>query len=224
MKHLTIIGGGPAALMVAAQLDTKKYQVTLCDRKKAVGRKFLVAGDGGLNLTYNSSVKELITHYFPSEFMDPIIHQFTNENLIKWLNELGVSTFIGSSNRVFSDLETKPIDVLNKIVEYISTKKIAFQLDKKWLGWNDEGHLRFEELEDIASDIVVFALGGASWKVTGSDGGWAKAFKARGVRVLPFRAANCAFSIDWNKNFINTHEGKPLKNIALTYNNHCNIL
>lgn len=221
MKRLTIIGGGPAALMLAAQIDTKKYQVTLCERKKSVGRKFLVAGEGGLNLTYNASVEELITQYFPSEFMDPIIRQFTNEDLINWFNDLGIATFIGSSNRVFSDLELKPIEVLNKIVDYISTKEITIQLDRKWLGWNEEGHLCFEELEDVASDIVVFALGGASWKVTGSDGGWTKAFEARGLRVLAFRAANCAFGVNWNKNFITTHEGKPLKNIALTYLNHC---
>lgn len=221
MKRLTIIGGGPAALMLAAHIDTKKYQVTLCERKKSVGRKFLVAGEGGLNLTYNASVEELITQYFPSKFMDPIIRQFSNEDLINWLNDLGIATFIGSSNRVFSDLELKPIEVLNKIVDYISRKGITIQLDRKWLGWNEEGHLCFEELEDVASDIVVFALGGASWKVTGSDGGWAKAFEARGVRVLAFRAANCAFGVNWNTDFITTHEGKPLKNIALNYLNHC---
>ncbi len=221
MKRLTIIGGGPSALMLAAQLDTEKYQVTLCERKKSVGRKFLVAGEGGLNLTYNSSVEELITQYSPSEFMEPIIRQFTNEDLINWLKELGIGTFIGSSNRVYSDMELKPTEVLNKIVEYISTKKITFQLEKKWLGWNEEGHLCFEDLEDVASDIVVFALGGASWKVTGSDGEWASAFEARGVRVLPFRAANCAFEVNWNKDFITIHEGKPLKNIALTYSNLC---
>lgn len=88
------------------------------------------------------------------------------------------------------------------------------------MGWNKDGHLCFDKIEDIASDIVVFALGGASWKVTGSDGKWNKNFEERGVSVLPFRAANCAFGVDWNKRFITTHEGKALKNIALTYNGH----
>lgn len=220
MKKLTIIGGGPAAIILAAQLDTKKYQVTLCERKKALGRKFLVAGEGGLNLTYNSPVEELINQYFPSEFMDPIIRQFTNTDLINWLNNLGISTFIGSSNRVFPELELKPIEVLNKIVEHISTKEIELQLDTKWKGWNEKGHLCFEGSEDIDADIVVFAIGGASWKVTGSDGEWSEIFEERGVNVQPFRAANCAFGVDWNKNFITTHAGKPLKNIALTYDNH----
>ena len=176
--------------MLAAQLDPKKYNVTLCEKKKAVGRKFLVAGEGGLNLTFNSSLEELITHYSPSEFMDPIIRQFTNEDLINWFNSHGISTFIGSSNRVFPDLELKPIEVLDKIVEYISTNEIEFKLDTKWVGWNKEGHLCFEESKDAEPDIAVFALGGASWKVTGSDGKWSKAFEQRGVSVQPFRAAN----------------------------------
>ena len=219
MKNVTIIGGGPAALMLAAQIDTEKYQVTVCEKKKTVGRKFLVAGEGGLNLTYNSTTEELINQYSPSEFMDPIIRQFTNEDLIHWLHHHEIPTFIGSSNRVFPDLDLKPIAVLNKIVEFIETKKIAFKLDTKWIGWNKEGDLIFEDSDEIKSDIVVFAMGGGSWKVTGSDGQWKEVFEARGIEAPPFRAANCAFEIDWNKNFITTHEGKPLKNIALTYKN-----
>ena len=221
MKRLTIIGGGSASLMLAAQLDTNKYKVTLFDKKKAMGRKFLVAGEGGLNLTYNSTLEALTSQYFPREFMAPIIRQFNNKDLMSWLKNHEIRTFIGSSNRVFPVLGLKPIEVLNKIVAYISARYIEFKLDTKWEGWNKEGHLCFEEMEDIESDIVVFALGGASWKVTGSDGGWKNSFEKRGVRVQPLRAANCAFEVDWNKNFIATHEGKPLKNIALTYNEHC---
>ena len=220
MKKISIIGGGPAALLLAAELDTKKYQVTLFDQKKTVGRKFLVAGEGGLNLTFNAPIEELISQYVPSEFMAPILRQFSHEDWINWMNALEIPTFIGSSNRVFPDLELKPIQVLNKIVEYISTKGVDFQLDTKWVGWNEEGQVCFEAFEEVDSDIVVFAMGGASWKVTGSDGGWAPAFTAREVTVAPFRAANCAFGVEWNKNFITTHEGKPLKNIALTFNEH----
>ena len=219
MKNLTIIGGGPAALMLAAQIDTKKYKVTLCEKKKTVGRKFLVAGEGGLNLTFNSSIETLIDQYVPSDFMSPILRQFTNEDLRKWLHDLKIPTFIGSSNRVFPEKGIKPSEVLKKIVAFISKRNIEFQLNKKWLGWNEKGYLKFENSKDIESDIVVFALGGASWKITGSDGKWRKTFTEFGVNVATFKAANCAFSVDWNKNFINTHQGKPLKNIALTYNN-----
>jgi len=220
MKNLTIIGGGPAALMLAAELDTKKYQVMLCEKKKGLGRKFLVAGEGGLNLTYNSTLEEMINQYFPGEFMDPILRQFSNSDLIQWFNHHGVPTFIGSSNRVFPDLDLKPIEVLNKIVDYILRKGIEVRFDAQWIGWNQDGHLCFEGFDPMESDIVVFAMGGASWKVTGSDGQWSKAFAERGVRVEPFRAANCAFAVDWDQNFIATHAGKPLKNIALTYQDH----
>ena len=219
MKRLTIIGGGASALMLAAQLDTKKYSVKLFDKKKTVGRKFLVAGEGGLNLTYNTTLDDLIDQYFPRAFMAPVISQFTNQDLVTWLKSHDISTFTGSSNRVFPEMGIKPIEVLNKITAIISAKEIEFQLDTKWEGWNKEGQLCFEHIEDVATDIVVFALGGASWKVTGSDGSWKNCFEKKGLRVQPFQAANCAFEVDWNENFIAIHEGKPLKNIALSFEN-----
>jgi uncharacterized flavoprotein (TIGR03862 family) len=203
--------------MLAAQLDTDKYQVTIYDKKKAVGRKFLVAGEGGLNLTFNAPLDELINQYHPNDFIAPILQQFTNEDLRNWFKSLEIPTFLGSSNRVFPAKELKPIDVLNKITEHLTAKNVQFKLDTQWTGWNTKGHLCFNDSEDIESDITVFALGGASWKVTGSDGSWCGAFMERGINVLPFRAANCAFHIDWDTNFIHTHAGKPLKNIALKY-------
>ncbi|MFD1294997.1 NAD(P)/FAD-dependent oxidoreductase [Lutibacter holmesii] len=221
MKNITIIGGGPAALMLAAELDTKKYNITLIEKKKALGRKFLVAGKGGLNLTFNSSIEKLINQYSPSEFMAPTLQQFSNHDFINWLNSNDIATFIGSSNRVFSAMELKPIEVLNKIIAILKAKKNTnIQLNTTWLGWDAHNNLLFENFETIKPDIVVFALGGASWKVTGSDGKWSELFKKRQVNVLPFRAANCAFEVNWSKDFIATHEGKPLKNIALNFNNH----
>ncbi|WP_107038723.1 TIGR03862 family flavoprotein [Brumimicrobium mesophilum] len=220
MKTLTIIGGGAAALMLAAEIDTTKYKVTICEKKKSFGRKFLVAGEGGLNLTFNSSIEELINQYSPSEFMDSCLREFSNEDLMKWLNNIKIPTFIGSSSRVFPEIGIKPIEVLNKIVEHISAKGIEFKFSTEWKGWNEKGDLCFENDEVINSDITVFALGGASWKVTGSDGNWKDLFEEREIKVNPFRAANCAFEVDWDKNFISTHEGKPLKNIALEYENH----
>ena len=217
MKNISIIGGGPAALMLAAQLSAEKFRVTLHENKKTLGRKFLVAGEGGLNLTFNSSIDELINQYVPNKFMDPILRTFSNEDLINWLHNLEIPTFIGSSKRVFPDKNLKPIEVLNKIIDNVSSKNITFDLGNRWIGWTKDGHLRFEQSEDIEADIVVFALGGASWKVTGSDGEWSKLFEDSGISVKKFRAANCAFGVNWNTNFIRTHEGKPLKNIAVKY-------
>ncbi len=220
MKNIRIIGGGAAALILAAHLDTKKYNVTVYERKKAMGRKFLVAGEGGLNLTYNAPVETIIEQYSPSVFIAPVIRQFTNYDLMHWLKSLNVETFVGSSNRVFPDLKLKPIEVLKKILDYITNKKIEFSYNSNWMGWTEKGSLCFENAEEIASDITIFALGGASWKVTGSDGAWSKVFEAQGIEIKPFRAANCAFGVAWNKNFITTHEGKPLKNIAVSFNDY----
>jgi hypothetical protein len=217
MKKITIVGGGAAALLFASHIDTKKYKVTLCEQKKTLGRKFLVAGEGGLNLTYHASLESLIKPYVPSEFMSPVLQRFTNKDLMNWLKKLDVPTFVGSSNRVFPERGIKPIEVLNKITSYILSKDIQFMLNTQWLGWDKDGQLLFDKGLKIDSDIVVFALGGASWKVTGSDGAWKKKFEKKGINVQPLRAANCAFEVAWDQGFIGAHEGKPLKNIALAF-------
>ncbi|MFT7343862.1 MAG: putative flavoprotein (TIGR03862 family) [Lentimonas sp.] len=217
MKKLVIIGGGPAALMLAAQIDTNKYDVTLYDKKKTVGRKFLVAGEGGLNLTFDAPVDELISQYYPSDFIAPILNQFSNNDLINWLKSINVDTFIGSSNRVFPVAELKPIDVLKKIVDHIKAKGVKLQLDTTWFGWDDKNQLQLEKQDNLNSDITVFALGGSSWKVTGSEGDWAPLFNEKGIKTIPFKAANCAFEVEWSKNFITTHKGKPLKNITIKF-------
>ena len=218
MKKIAILGGGPAALMLAAHLDSEQYHVTIYEKKKSVGRKFLVAGEGGLNLTYHSPLPDLLKQYSPREFMEPIIRQFNNEDLVNWLKNQEIPTFVGSSSRVFPHPEMKPIIVLNKILDRLAANKITILTQQKWTGWSSNGGaLCFEEAEDVVADVVVFALGGASWQVTGSDGAWRDSFMLRGVTVAPFRAANSAFGVAWSKNFITTHQGKPLKNIALTY-------
>jgi len=217
MKNLAIIGGGPAALMLAAQIDTAVYKVTIYEKNKAVGRKFLVAGDGGLNLSYNASVHDLGDQFYPREFMSPVLEKFAADELMDWMNAIGVPTFVGSSSRVFPVLDMKPIEVLNKIVDYVISNKVEFQYGMTWTGWSEDGNLCFEGSDDVVCDIAVFAMGGASWKVTGSDGKWGSAFSERGVQILPFRAANCAFGVEWKKNLIDAHRGKPLKNVAVEY-------
>jgi len=203
--------------MLASHIDTDKYTVTIYDKKKGVGRKFLVAGEGGLNLTFNSSVEDLVLQYSPSSFMAPFVEQFTQQDLTQWLAQVGVPTFIGSSNRVFPELGLKPIEVLNKIVKHLESRGILFELGTEWTGWNKAGELTFADKADVSTDCTVFALGGASWKVTGSDGQWFDIFEKQKVKSVPFKAANCAFGVKWEKNFITTHAGKPLKNISLAF-------
>lgn len=217
MKTVSIIGGGPAALMLAAHLDSSTFDITIYEQKKTLGRKFLVAGEGGLNLTFNSSLKELETRYSPREFMSPFLRQFNNTHLRDWLDGIGIETFSGSSSRVFPIKGIKPITVLNTIIQQVENNKVKIQLGKRWIGWDPQDHLIFEDKTVVKSDITVFSLGGASWKVTGSDGHWASIFANKKITVLPFRAANCAFSVAWNQSFIHHHAGKPLKNIELYF-------
>ena len=220
MQNLLIIGGGPAALMLAARLDTRRYRVTLCEQKKTVGRKFLVAGEGGLNLTYAEPPEALIARYSPALFLAAAIRQFNNTALRGWLHQRGVPTSVGTSKRVFPEASLKPFEVLNKIVAAVKENGGTIRTEMTWTGWTDTGALQFANGEMINPDITVFALGGASWRVTGSDGAWRKPFVAKGIEVPPFRAANCAFEVKWNNAFIAAHVGKPLKNIALTHDGH----
>lgn len=206
--------------MLAAQIDTTKYEVALYEKKKTVGRKFLVAGEGGLNLTFNASFQDLSDCYFPHDCLASALRGFTSEDLRKWFDRIGVTTFVGSSNRVFPEAAYKPVTVLNRMVDFIKSRNVSIRTDSKWVGWGEDGSLLLEDTGAVATDLVVFALGGASWKVTGSDGEWSIPFKERGITVVPFRAANCAFSVTWNNDFIKAHKGKPLKNIALSHNGH----
>ena len=217
MQNVVLIGGGPAALLLAARLDTRRYRVTLCEQKKTVGRKFLVAGEGGLNLTYAEPVEALIARYSPAPFMAAAIRQFDNEALRQWLHRHGVPTFVGTSKRVFPEASLKPFVVLNRLVAAVEDNGVKIRTEMTWTGWTDTGALQFANGEIHHPDVTVFALGGASWRVTGSDGAWRAPFVAKGIEVHPFRAANCAFAVQWSEDFITAHAGKPLKNITLTY-------
>ena len=204
-KSITIIGGGPSALMLAAQLNEQKFDITIYERNAAVGRKFLVAGDGGFNLTHSEEIEPFISRYMPASFFEKVISSFNSRDLRKWLNTIGIETYIGSSKRVFPLKGTKPIDVLNAILNVLEKKNVQIKTQHIWKGWkNDE--LIFERNStseskqiNVKSDIVVFALGGASWKVTGSDGTWSSIFADQGIEIIPFQASNCAFEIKWKK-------------------------
>jgi uncharacterized flavoprotein (TIGR03862 family) len=216
-RSIAIIGGGPAALMLAAQLDENKFDVTIYERNAAVGRKFLVAGDGGFNLTHSEDLEQFITHYTPQSFLKKSIHSFTNNDLRDWLTSIGIETFIGTSRRVFPIKGIKPIEVLNAILNVLAQKNVSVKTHHTWKGWSDN-ELVFEtnnKTVNLISDIIIFALGGVSWKITGSDGAWTTYFSEKGIDTIPFQSSNCAFEIKWEKEFIQTAEGKSLKNSSL---------
>ncbi|MGJ8661226.1 MAG: NAD(P)/FAD-dependent oxidoreductase [Bacteroidota bacterium] len=215
-KSVAIIGGGPAGLILAAKLDPVLFDVCIYEKNKSLGRKFLVAGKGGFNLTHSEEIKDFIERYTPSDFLKQSLLDFTNNDLRAWLENIGIPTFVGSSKRVYPEKGIKPIEVLNKIVAVLEEKNVTFAFEKEFIGWGENDEIVFRSGERIKSDIIVFSLGGGSWKVTGSDGSWLNAFQNKGIQTSPFKPANCAYQIDWKPDFIVKHGGSPLKNIVLS--------
>jgi uncharacterized flavoprotein (TIGR03862 family) len=181
-------------------LDKNLFDVTIFEQNKALGRKFLVAGKGGFNLTHSLDMTELKVKFRPSNFLDEALDSFTNEDFRTWLHKIGIQTYVGSSGRVFPIKGIKPIDVLNAILGELERNEVTLKTGVRWEN-------------DIEADIIVFALGGGSWSVTGSDGKWIKHFE----KTNEFQAVNCAFKVSWPVSFIEAVEGKPLKNIVLRY-------
>jgi len=214
-KSVAIIGGGPAGMAVAANLDNKKFEVTIFEKNKALGRKFLVAGKGGFNLTHGTPMSDFVKKYTPTNFLRETLLNFNNDRFRSWLADIRIKTFVGTSNRIFPVKGIKPIEVLNAIQTLLKEKKVNINYQAEWTGWNDKYQLTFANQHSIKSDITIFALGGGSWKITGSDGHWINTFQNAGIITIPFFPSNCAYQISWPKSFITTHEGSPLKNIAI---------
>ena len=217
-KNIAIIGSGPSALILASKLNSKLFNITIYEQNFAAGRKFLVAGSGGFNLTHSEPITEFVSRYIPSSFFQNIIHSFSNTDLRSWLKQIGISTYTGSSKRVFPQKGIKPIDVLNAILNELTKNNVVLKTQHRWLGWNNNEELIFNtNLQQIAikADIVVFALGGASWKKTGSDGVWSTLFKNKGIEIIPFQPSNCAVEVKWPKEIKAKMEGHFLKNISV---------
>jgi len=170
MQSVAIIGGGPSALMLAAMLDEKKYHVHIYEKNATVGRKFLVAGDGGFNLTHSESMDAFVARYTPPDFLEQALHAFTNQDLCDWLKTIGIETYTGSSKRIFPVKGIKPIEVLNAFLEKLKTKHVYIHTQHEWKGWSETNALVFLNKKEeviVDADVTVFALGGASWTVTG---------------------------------------------------------
>lgn len=215
-KSVSIIGGGPAAFLLAAFLNPQKFNVSIYEKNKTLGRKFLVAGKGGFNLTHSEPIAQLIERYTPSDFIQEALLDFDNLDFQKWIDLMGIPTYIGSSKRIYPESGIKPIAVLNAILDVLHKRGVAIQYQHTWTGWNANNDLVFNSDIAVKSDHTIFAMGGGSWKVTGSDGSWLDLFKNRAIDVVPFKASNCAYAVNWNTDFIDTFEGTPLKNIAIS--------
>lgn len=214
-QNIAIIGGGPASMMLACSLDTSKYNVTIYEKNAALGRKFLVAGDGGFNLTHSEDIEQFVNRYHPKQFIEPFLNHFSNTDFRHWLKSIGIETYIGTSKRIFPVKGVKPIEVLNIIISVLKNNNISIQYNYEWKGWNNK-QLIFQttnnQIVNITADIVVFAMGGASWKVTGSNGEWTSYFEEKGIQINSFYPSNCTYQILWDADFIKLISGQALKN------------
>ena len=221
-KTVSIVGGGAAALMLACELDFTKFDVTLYEKNKQLARKFLVAGDGGFNLTHSENEAKFISRYTPSFFLQSAFTHFSNTHFIYWLKQLGVETFVGTSGRIFPLKGIKPIDVLDAFLQRIKKNNVHLKTSHEWIGFSKEKNLLFKNLQtviEVKSDLVIFCLGGGSWSVTGSNATWMNGFRELSILCHPFEASNCAFKVNWPKNFIENVSGKALKNIKISCEN-----
>ncbi|MBP7809092.1 MAG: NAD(P)-dependent oxidoreductase [Bacteroidia bacterium] len=216
-KTIAIVGGGPAALFLAANLDENQYHVTIYEKNAALGRKFLVAGQGGFNLTHSEDIEMMLTRYTPTSFLKKALKDFSNTDLRNFLNSLGIQTYVGTSKRVFPVKDIKPISVFNALLNFLKQKGVIIKTNFNWKGFDADNKFVFEtetKEQKVVADKVIFALGGASWKVTGSDGSWLGHFEKKGITCLPFRASNSAFEIKWPEGVSEKFKGKALKNCS----------
>jgi hypothetical protein len=219
-NNVAIIGAGPAGLMAAEVIAQGGARVTVYDAMPSVGRKFLMAGRGGLNLTHSEPLPEFLARYREGEaWLAPVITAFSPEHLRQWSEVLGQPTFIGSSGRVFPKA-MKASPLLRAWLRRLDSMGVTFALRYRWTGWDDDGRLSFQTPEGphvIEAQATVLALGGASWPRLGSDGGWVATLAAKGIAVSPLRPANCGFAVAWSEIFRDRFEGQPLKGVALTF-------
>jgi len=217
---VAIIGGGPAGLMAAEVIAASGARVMVFDAMPSVGRKFLLAGVGGMNITHSEPIGPFLQRYDQrSSALTPLISAFTPDQLQAWIHELGIQTFVGTSGRVFPK-EMKAAPLLRAWLHRLKESGVSFHVRHRWLGWDDSGGLRFATAQGeqiIKADAVVLALGGGSWSRLGSDGAWVPLLAERGVEIAPLQASNCGFDVGWTPIFADKFAGVPLKSVALSF-------
>lgn len=218
MGSVVIIGGGAAGLMAAEAAVTTGLRVDVYDSMPSVGRKFLLAGKGGLNLTHSEPMDSLLSRYGTRRaFIEPAITSFPPTALRAWAHELGVETFVGTSGRIFP-LDMKAAPLLRAWLRRLRLNGVRFHVRHRWCGWDEQGRLRFLTADGISlvqADAVVLALGGGSWPQLGSDAGWVKILSERHVPIAPLKPANCGFDVRWSQHFRAKFAGYPVKTVAL---------
>jgi len=221
--EVAVIGAGPAGLMAAEVIARGGAQVTIYDAMPSAGRKFLMAGRGGLNLTHSEALPAFLTRYGAAmPHLAPAIEAFSPSTLRAWSEALGQPTFVGSSGRVFPQA-FKASPLLRAWLRRLDGLGVQLALRHRWTGWDDDGRLLLatpDGRRGVDARTTVLALGGASWPRLGSDGAWVETLTAKGVVVSPLRPANSGFTVAWSDLFKDRFEGQPLKGIALSFGAH----
>ncbi|MBB3933083.1 hypothetical protein GGR25_004147 [Kaistia hirudinis] len=217
---VAIIGAGPAGLIAAERLAAAGVAVTVYDRMPSAGRKLLMAGRGGLNLTHSEPIEPFLNRYGPAaNTLRPIIEAFPPASLVAWAEGLGEATFVGSSGRIFpKSLKASPL--LRALLGRLTALGVTFAMRHEFRGWTEDGALLFARPDGEVTarpDAVLLALGGASWPRLGSNGAWTEILAARGVPVAPLKPANVGFRVSWSESFRTRFAGEPLKAVAISF-------
>jgi uncharacterized flavoprotein (TIGR03862 family) len=217
MIDVCVIGAGPAGLMAAEVAADNGFSVLVIDAKPSFGRKFLMAGKSGLNLTKNEPFDDFMTAFGSSEsWLMPMLSDFSNDDVISWAKALGQEVFTGTSSRVFP-ISMKASPLLRAWLFRLANKGVQFNTRWRWLGWEGLG-LRFQTsdgIQIIEACTSVLALGGASWPSLGSDGAWAGLLTNDGINLTPFKPANMGFVVPWS-DYMKPYFGRPVKTVSLT--------
>src|SRR5690349_8771188 len=230
-RSVAILGGGPAGLMAAEVISARGVQVDVYDSMPSLGRKFLMAGKSGLNITHAEPFEGFVSRYGKRRAeIEPLLKRFGPNELREWVQGLGIETFVGTSGRVFpAVMGMKASPLLRAWLKRLRESGVTFHLRHKWLGalspvqaaGHDGWKMNFripEGDKTIRDDAVVLALGGGSWSRLGSDGAWIPWLENMGAKVAPLKPSNCGFDVDWTPHFRERFDGHPVKSVVLTFN------
>ena len=219
-QSVAIIGGGPAGLMAAEVVSARGVKVDVYDSMPSVGRKFLMAGKSGLNITHSDPFDVFASKYGKRRpQIEPMLKAFGADQLREWVHSFGIETFVGTSGRVFP-VGMKASPLLRAWLKRLNASNVTFHLRHKLTAILPDNSLRFATTNGevtVKADAVVLALGGGSWRRLGSDGAWVDWLKQAGAEVEPLRPSNCGFDVAWSEHFREKYDGHPLKSVILSF-------